>query len=596
MADHPTGPALVSGLSDDDVLAQAWQDWIAARDARYMIEERKRQAYRDYRGWRSDIAGGGKSETTTGPFGWSQTTVPIIYWTIETILPRLGTQAPTVIAKPSTPAAVEYAHAKSMRIQHDLKMSQADTQIQLALRTGMVMGDGVMKIPFDVSTGSPTILALDWWDTFISPEATNWKNAEVIFHRSWQSSRDLERLAARKDEKGRPLYDADAIDQLRAMLSDRSAYDTSWAERREISGIGTTQFTQATATVPVLELWYREGARVVIAGNSRPVLLSVQKDDDYIWKDPKGNPFRPFAVFTPTPDLFSPYGISVAEMLAGHQHELSTLRNQYVDQLSASIFAPLGFDARKVRGEDVMQAWSAPGGMFATEGPPSDAVARFQPGSLTRDFSTVYDQIRSEAQLIGGTSDYGAGMTQAAGVSNQTATGISMIVSEGNKRYESLRHQHELAMQEVACHFDYIDRLLGAFTKYVPLSPGYAPPPDASGMELTGNLAEIGAEVNTPDKLYDVMIDVGAMAPPQDQEQAKNVTALVQSLAMLPPPVQQGVNWDQLLRMLMQSLGQNPDTLITPPPPPGMGMPVGPPQPLAGQGGEVPIGPPQPIG
>jgi hypothetical protein len=98
-----------------------------------------------------------------------------------------------------------------------------------------------------------------------------------------------------------------------------------------------------------------------------------------------------------------------------------------------------------------------------------------------------------------------------------------------------------------------------------------------------GDLATIGAEVNTPDKLYDVEIDVGAMAPPQNQEQARNVTALIQSVAMLPPPVQQQIQWDQLMRMLMESLGQNPDRLINPMPP-------------MGGGGEVPVGPPEPIG
>lgn len=585
MADSPVGPALISGLSDEDIQEQAWDDYVAARDARYEIEDRKRQAYRDYRAWRTDASEGGKADDSTGPFGWSSTTVPVIYWSIETILPRLGTQTPTIIARPQTPQAVAYAQAKSMRIQYDLKHAGADTQIQLALRTGMVMGDGVMKIPFDERSNGPTIMAVDWWDAFVSPEATAWKTSEVIFHRSWHTRRDLQRLAQRKDADGNPIYDADAIEQLIGALGDRSTHDTSYAERQSISGL-SSKWSERSAVVPIVECWYREGARVVIAGTDRPLLIGVQKEDDYVWKDPKGRPFRPFAVFTPTPDLFSPYGISLAEMLSSHQRELSVLRNAYTDQISASIFSPLGFDARKVRPEDVAQAWSAPGGMFAVEGPPGDAVARFQPGSMTRDFSVVYEQIRSEAQLIGGTSDYGAGMSTAAGLDNQTATGISLIVSEGNKRYEALRHQHELAMRDVACAFDYIDRRLGPLERYVPVEPGYQMPPDERGMSISGDLATIGAEVNTDDKLYDIEIDVGAMAPPQNQEQAKNVTALIQSIAMLPPPVQQQVQWDQLMRMLMESLGQNPDRLISPTPPI---------DPMMMGGGEVPIGPPEPI-
>lgn len=587
MAESPIGPSLISGLSDEDIAVQAWDDWTAARDARAEIEDRKRQSYRDYRAWRADATAGGKEDESTGPFGWSSTTVPMIYWSIETILPRLGTQTPTILCRPKSPEAVAYCQAKSMRIQNDLKRSGADTQIQLALRTGMVMGDGVMKVPYDHRIDGPTIIAVDWWDAFVSPEAVSWKSSEVIFHRSWHTKRDLQRLAMREGADGKPLYDREVIDSLIGSLGDRSTQDPSYAERQEIGGL-SSKWSDRSAVVPLVECWYKEGARVVIAGTDQTLLLSVQKDEDYIWRCTDDSPFRPFSVFTPTPDLFSPYGISLAEMLSSHQRELSVLRNAYTDQISASIFSPLGFDARKVRPEDVAQAWSAPGGMFAVEGPPQDAVARFQPGSMTRDFSVVYDQIRSEAQLIGGTSDYGAGMTAAAGVENQTARGLSLIVSEGNKRYEALRHQHEIAMQEVALCFDYLDRRLGPFERYVPVEPGYSPPQDAMGIRMTGDLATIGAEVNTPDKRYDIEIDIGAMAPPQNQEQAQNVVAMIQAIAMLPPPIQQGMNWNQITRTLVEALGQNPDRVISPA--------LGDQAMMGGMPTEVPVGPPEPIG
>lgn len=592
---HDYGPSLVTGLNNEQVAEQAWDDWLAARDAREELSDRKRASYRAYRAWRDDSTLGGKEDESTGPFGWSSTTIPLVHWTIETILPRLGVQTPTIIAKPQTPEAVSYAQAKSLRIQNDLKRSCADAQIQLALRTGLVMGDGVMKVPFDQRIGGPTIMAIDWWDAFVSPEATSWYSAEYVIHRSWHTRRDLQRLAQDKTPDGKHRYDKDVIEELIGALSDRSTNDPSYAERQQIAGMDPG-WSERSSVVPLVELWYKEGARVVIAATDRPYLLAVQDGEDYVWRDPSDAPFRPFSVFTPTPDLFGPYGISVAEMLSPHQHELSVLRNAYVDQLSASIFSPLGFDARKVRPEDVAQAWSAPGGMFAVEGPPGDAVARFQPGSMTRDFSVVYDQIRSEAQLIGGVSDYGAGLATSGGVDNQTATGISLIVSEGNKRYQALRAQHESAMREIALIFDYMDRRLGPLERHIPVDSGYEFPPDSLGVSVLGNLATVGAEVNTPDKRYDIEIDVGAMAPPQDQEQARNTVALLQALATLPPPVQQTLKWDEIVRMLMESLGQNPDRLMTPPPPPGMGAGMG----LMGEavaapGQDIPIGPPEPI-
>lgn len=588
-------PTLISGLSREQVHEQVREDWRIAKDARSEIEDRKRQSYRLYRAWRDDTAGGGKDKDADGPFGWSQIVVPIIYWTVETIMPRLGTQPPTVIAKPLTPEAVKYAHAKSLRIQSDLRRSHAEEQVQLALRTGLVMGDGPMKVPFDAGTKAPTILAIDWWDWFVSPESTLWHQAEVIYHRSWHSARDLERLAAKKDEKDKPLYDPAAIERLRANLIDRGTADESWAERRDVAGLGESgSLTPGTAVVPVTEAWYREGARVVVGGDSAEEILMVQTDETYVWRTPKDqHPYRPFSCFTPNPDLFMPYGISVAEMLEGHQNELSILRNQYIDQLSASIFAPLGYDARKVRPEDIARAWSSPGGMFASEGPPGEAVARFTPGSMTRDFVEAYSQIRSEVQLISGASDYGAGLTSAAGVDNQTATGLSLIVSEGNKRYQGILKQLELAMQRIACQFDYLDRTLNSRSKFVPVEPGYTAPEDAQGITAHGGVVEISGAVNGPEALYDIEIDVGAMAPPQSNEQARNTLALVQALSMMPPSVQQEINWSQILRTVIETHGQSADRILQPPPDPMQSLMQG----MAGQGqGEIPVGPAVPIG
>ena len=593
-------PPSLEGLTPQQTQEMVRDDWHSAVESRHELEERKLKSYKLYRAWRDELAGHGR--TGKGPFGWSKLTVPLIFWVTETTLPRIGVQPPTVIVNAKSPEAVPYAQAKQMRIQHHLREARMEEELLIALKSMLILGDGIVKIPWNPEQRQPGFLAVNWWDWFVSPEAERWHTAEICFHRTWHTRRDLERLARREDGEGKPLYDHDAIEALASMGTQRSASDPTWQARKDTQGIGWSIYARGDEPVPVIEAWYKDGARVTFGGDDLGLILRVVDGEDYMHRTPKGQPYRPFSVFQNTPDLFSPYSISDAEMLEGHQAELSTLRNQYIDQITMNLNAPLGYDNRRVRPEQIDAAFGQPGGKFGTDGPPQDAIARFTPGSTSRDFSEVYDNVRGEAQIVAGVSDYAAGMGAAPGVDNQTATGISLITQEANKRFQAKLKFVELAMRRVANIYDWLDRSLGSAPIYT--MPENAPMPGESmmGVEMMGKMAMVSGAPNDRGLEYDIEVDAGAMAPPAGQEQARKVMTMLQAISAMPPQAQEAVDWNGLLKQVIEAHGMEPDRVLNPVSPMGMGgmpgmpgeVPVGPPEPV--DEGEVSVGPPETVG
>ena len=569
----------IKGMKKESVREMARNDFIAARDSRRQIEQAKVRALQAYTMYRDDVPGGGKDGSTPhGPFGWSKITVPIIAWVVETALPRIGVQPPTVTVNAKNPGAVPYAEAKQLRIQADLKAAHSDEEMLHILKSMCLYGDGIAKTPWDPIRNAPSIQAVSWFDWWVSSEADRWHQAEVMFHRTWHTKRDLERLRDRKGVNGRRLYDSDAIDTLIATLGKRTATDSYYQERRDAEGLAELRYSfNDIGVVQVIECWYKDGARVVVGGpESAPALLRVVNEDDYPFWCPDGRPYRPFSVFQNTPNMDIPYSIGYGELLENHQQEATLLRNQNLDQASGNIFAPIGYDARKVRPEEITQAWSSPGGLFGTDGPPGDAVMRFSPGSSSRDFAENYEVIRNEAQMVAGISDLSVGIASANGMDASTATGASLIVGESNKRFQMLIKHVELGMRRVAENFDWMDRNLGGGTKYMQPESGMTISEYSQGITDENGLIAVGDEANSEDLRYEITVDAGAMAPPAGQEQAKRVMALVSALSAMPPPVQQSIDWPQLMRIVIEAHGFQPDRVLAaqePMPPQGMPMP-----------------------
>ncbi|RPH84732.1 MAG: hypothetical protein EHM88_03345, partial [Candidatus Rokuibacteriota bacterium] len=250
----------VARMTDEergDLVEKVRNDFHNARDTRSEREERALDDYALYSRKRRDAI-----QQAEDRGGWSTLEVPLVFWIVEHELPRLGVQPPTITVTARKPAAVAYAQAKQMRLQHYLDRCGWDIPYQMIQRSKIIIGDGISKVPWDASEVTPRILHVDWFDFFFSAEATVAEKAEVYFHRTYWTRRQLAALAEDEDADGRPLWHG--LEDL-AAVGDRSSSDSTWARRRDISwqGPGGPAQRGAGEQIPMIEAWYASGEYVV---------------------------------------------------------------------------------------------------------------------------------------------------------------------------------------------------------------------------------------------------------------------------------------------------------------------------------------------
>lgn len=585
------------GLKPGDIATMALDDFHAARESRRDVEERKLDAYRLYRLFRKELREGGRGDAD-GPFGWSRLSSPIVFYICETILPRIAITPPQVIVKARNPYAMRHQQAKELRINHQLRQSRYEEEMLLALKQFLILGDGPVKTPWDRQIGGPRMVSIDWFDWFLSPDAARWYDAEVMYHRTWHTKRSLAALAHRdknridpySGEKLPPLYDHKALERIAYGSAYREADDASYAARREAAGLGTTSWPDQDGPVALVECHYSDGSFCVIAGDESPIMVRCEREP--LFTDPRGNPFRPFSVFQNTPDLFQPYGIGDAEMVADHQHESSTIKNQAIDQGTGNIMAPKAYNQNKISADAIQAAWSSPNGLLPVDGNPADVIQSYSPGQLSGDVERILEHNRREAQEIAGISDIVQGIAAAQ---MQTATEISALREEANQRFRLKIKLTEFGARRVAINFDFLDRMHSTRSITVETEKGFQLAREGRGVtQITGtNFARVDTSANAPGMEYELELDAGSMAAPNMAEQAQRVRALISDLAAMPPQVQMMIRWPELLRMLIESTGNDADRVIDVTGGMAGAMPAspdGPPVP-----GEVPVGAPVPL-
>lgn len=581
----------LDGLDDDAILEMVRNDFQSALESRRDIAERKLRDYRLYRRFNEYVSGGGIREGDRGEHGWSRMTVPLVFWITETVLPRIGVEPPKVTVSARTPEAGPFAQAAQLRMDRHMKMLWYQDRAIRAIKQFLVLGDCPIKTPWDFDLNGPGMSVIPWFDWFISSEALTWDDAEVLFHRTWHTRRSLEELARRDRERDEPVYESGCLEELAEMGANRDAQDTSWSPRREASGFSTESWYGTADQVCMIEAWYRDGTRVVIGGDGEDPTKLVRIVREPTFVNPKGIPFRPFTVLQNTPDLFTPYGISDAEMLEDHQSEASTMRRQSVDVATGNINAPIAYDETRINAEDVQEAFKGPNGLLPTHGAnPVEVISRFPPGSLSGDHERMYEVVRSEAQMIAGVSDISAGQTQY-GADNSTATGMSIIASEANMRFRMKLKLVAIGFQRLACNWHNLDRLMGSPILGLPVPANFQPEPGQLGITMSGagGYAEVNSAAYMGGAEYDIEVDAGAMAPPGQSEQVSKVRSLAMDLSGN-PALAGLTNWQAVGEALVEAAGYDPQRFLVQQPPvqPGLAPPGLPP----GPGEPLPEGPP----
>jgi len=418
-----------SDVKFDDNLSESLQDndkarkWARGRfhemkEARRPWEDSWTRAYKYYRSWPEP-----KNQD------WKATLfVPLTFQAVETILPRvvqgLFSIRPSFVALPTPDMATlaggpqaAVALAEKARLVEQVLDEQLENQIKLRkiaqtvwFRECLIYGSAPGIITWDVLLNRPRFQALDIMDWWCDPQAEDVSTAQYACHRVRITVDELRKRA----KAG--IYDADAVKKVKP----KTDAETPAQERLKEVGLGAedNSYRADGRMVELIEFWRRD--RVMTFDIDFNATLRNTRNEMF---DDKCLPYV-LARYTPIPHEL--YGMGIPELGESLQLEMNDTRNLRIDGVKMSMcgMAAVPFDW------DDEQNKVCPGAMFKLADPSS--VKWISPPDVSQGGLMEEDRIRKDWDQTFGTYDYTRGSAARA---NETATGINIIVQEGNVRY-----------------------------------------------------------------------------------------------------------------------------------------------------------------
>ena len=400
----------------------------------------------------------------------SRAWMPIAFYVIETIIPRLVAQLPKFTVdgvREEDEQGAEY-----LETLLDWASDQSDLYLELAkgLKSSLIYGTGILKTTYDektaysitrepemmeqtvemptgemdmdgnsimqtmsmgaVPTGETSVVrrpytryagpiaeAVDIKNFFVDPVADSIENARYVIHRVYRDRAYLEDMF----EAG--VYHRPEKDIWQSFLSDHAGLERMASVDL---GPGSSQGDDS-GLIELLEFWTdRTVATVVSNGDSASMLLRVERN-------PFAHGMKPFVrvVDHLVPHEF--WGIGELEPLEGIQDTVNALWNSRIDNvklvLNSMFLAVMDYVV------DPADLQVRPAGVVRIrEGVPLDqAVQPLELGEVTSSSYTEVAELERMTEKVSGVSPYQTG-TDSASV-NRTATGVALISEQGNTRF-----------------------------------------------------------------------------------------------------------------------------------------------------------------
>lgn len=463
----------------------ALQAFQAADAGRRQHEEKWDKYYRMFRSY---------VERTVGDWR-SKVFVPYVFSTIETILPRIVASSPRFLCAPVGPEDVEPAKVVEMRLNYCAQQSGLQYELLEGEKSALIYGTGLLKTfyktdirtayqqqqvpvemeedverevvdpetgevmigpngqpvtetttetstelqtqmaPFEfVAYDGPDVVALDLYDFWIAPEASDVQSARYAIHRVFKEMGYV--LAKVKDGVYRlpeGMGPADVADIEDEPLARRLATINL--------GPGSQQDSQRKP-VELLEFWTDDG-RVITMANRKAILR--------VTPNPYWHGQKPFVriVDYPVPNEF--YGIGEVESIEGLQDIQNVLVNTRLDAVRLTSNPMFGVDVTGI--EDPRDLRVRPGGTIRTRGglPVRDVFERIDMGDVTDGAFAEAEQMERLIERVTGVSPITAGLDSPS--YNDTATGASLMMEAANTKFGMKLRMLELSLREVAQHW-----------------------------------------------------------------------------------------------------------------------------------------------
>lgn len=436
--------------------------FIESKNAKAQHQERWDKFYKMYRSYVKKRAAG----------DWrSRVWMPIAFYIIESITPRLVAQLPKFTVQPVGPEDAVGAQELEDLLAWAADKSDLYLELVKALKSSLMYGTGILKTLYDektayqikreqmmqvdtagapmgtdldgqpimqqVNTGQsptgevrvtrtpylayqgPVAEAVDISNFYVDPMADSMDAARYVIQRVFRDREHMEKMF----EQG--VYKKPPEDIWQTFLTNSPAI------RRQASvdlGGGNGPTSQDRMLYQLFECWTDEKVVTTAgSGDYGGILLRAER-----------NPFahgeKPFVRIVDhlVPHEF--WGIGELEPLEGLQDVLNGLWNSRIDNVKLVLNSM--FIAVQDYMVDMADLQVRPGGVIRVrEGIPMDqAVSRFELGEITQSAYTEAGEIERMTEKVTGVSAYTGGSSDTGSL-NRTATGVAMITEQGGNRF-----------------------------------------------------------------------------------------------------------------------------------------------------------------
>lgn len=401
--------------------------------------------YHSYRDWRSDRNFGQDPDVDTRNFtgqaqrDWgAQLFIPLTFGLIETIVPRLVANDPTMTIRPPRPG--REGDVEPVKILLERQQEQMDFQLKLqdVGKSGLMYGLGVMKtfwrkeyrynraleksiLPTQESQyvvsdkklrlvyDDPDCEPVDIWDFFWDPYGYDLRTCGYIIHRTWRS-RDY-CLGMAKAGIWRQDLTADDLTN-----EATNKYSDTWADRMKVQGFGQRDIQGGD----IQEVWEcHDGNRVCTILNRK---LPVQEGENPNWHGD-----YPFQIYRPNRNLHQLVGKGEIEPVQDLQEEMNTMRSQRRDAATFSLMPPLFYTEGLVDPADLKVG---PGVASPVTGDPKDVLWQAQLRDLPASSYQEEAALKQDFDYTSGISDPVVGASSGDG----TATEAQMVFQAASER------------------------------------------------------------------------------------------------------------------------------------------------------------------
>lgn len=419
---------------------------------------------RYYQFWRSynDAA---NTQTSRRPRDWDAPTqhwaqrefgaslfIPIVFSTIETVLPRVIANRPRMLVEPKPirplpPELMERMedNAENHRLLIDSQQSNGEFNYDLVLqdvaKDGLVYGIGWQKTYWKRTTrqstkvvpgiydgkpcyqesrettfDDPIAECIDPFNLRWDPAADSVSTADYIIQSQWRNKAYVARMLKSGEWDGVPGLTLEDI----GAPQGNASYDAVTQERDRARGVEGDSNTS-----DVFEVWeFHDGAEIIWILNRK---WPVRRIPNPLWHGE-----LPFQAYRPTADTHRMVGVSEVDPLEDLNMEMNTLRSQRRDNATLTMMPTWFYSEAFVNAEDMK--WG-PGVLIPVEAgiDPKEVLFPIDVPQVPYSGYREAEELMGDVDRASGLSDSTRGADPSGGVSS-TATGAQLVEQSASHR------------------------------------------------------------------------------------------------------------------------------------------------------------------